>query len=76
MRESGSRDLELAKSKLGRRSQIGGALAIFLGVLLLVATPAATQDAPVNVHQMATILVVIGVLALAAGTFARWYYLK
>lgn len=55
---------------------MGGALAVFLGVLLLVAAPAARQDAPINVHQMATIFVVIGALAIATGTLARWYYLK
>ncbi|MGA7625065.1 MAG: hypothetical protein WB630_00705 [Candidatus Acidiferrales bacterium] len=70
------KELELAKSRSGRRAQLGGAVAIFLGALLLVATPPASQGAPINVHQMAAVFVVIGTFALAAGTLARWYYLK
>jgi uncharacterized membrane protein YidH (DUF202 family) len=55
---------------------VGGGIAVFLGVLLLVVTPATTQNAPINAHQMATVFVVIGVFAIAAGTLARWYYRK
>jgi hypothetical protein len=70
-----SESLKLAKSRLGRRPQIGGGLAVFLGVLLLVATPPAPPGAPVDVHQMAIISIVVGVFLIAVGTLARWYYL-
>jgi len=73
---SESDNLKLTRIGLGRRSQIGGGLATFLGLLLLVATPAAPPGAPVNVHQMAAIFIVVGVFGIAAGTLARWYYLN
>jgi hypothetical protein len=63
-------------AQLGRRSQVGGGLAVFLGVLLLLATPRAAAGAPVNVHQMAVVFIAIGIFAAAAGTLARWYYLR
>jgi len=68
-------NLKPAKSRLGRRSQVGGGLAVFLGVLMLVATPPAPPGAPVDIHQMAMLFIAIGVLGVAAGTLARWYYL-
>jgi hypothetical protein len=55
-------------------AQIGGGLAAFLGVLLLVATPPAPLGAPVDVHQMALVFIVVGVFLVAVGTFVRWYY--
>jgi hypothetical protein len=60
---------------LGRRSQVGGALAAFVGVLLLLAAPAAPPGAPIDVHKMAMVFIAIGSFAAAVGTFARWYYL-
>jgi hypothetical protein len=70
-----SESLKLAKSRLGRRTQIGGGLGIFLGMLLLVATPPAPPGAPMDIHQMAMVFIVVGVFLAAVGTFARWYYL-
>ena len=70
-----SESLKLAKSRLGRRTQIGGGLGAFLGMLLLVATPPAPPGAPMDVHQMAMAFIVVGVFLAAVGTFARWYYL-
>jgi hypothetical protein len=70
-----SENLENERNPLGRRSQVGGGVAMFLGVLLLLATPASPPGAPVNVHQMAALFIVIGVFGFAAGTLARWYYL-
>ena len=58
---------------LGRRAQVGGGVAVFLGVLLLVAAgPGA--GGPVDLHKMAVLFVVIGAVLFLAGTFARWYY--
>ena len=48
-------------------------MAVFLGVLLLVAAgPGA--GGPVDLHKMAVLFVVIGAVLFLAGTFARWYY--
>jgi hypothetical protein len=63
-------------SPLGRRAQIGGALAIFIGVLLLVFGPGPSPGSPLNLHQMARIFVGIGAFCLAVGTLARWLFLR
>ena len=60
---------------LGRRSQVGGGLAAFIGVLLLLFTPAAPPGTPVDLHKLAMAFLVVGVLGVAVGTWARWYYL-
>ncbi len=70
------KSLKNPSAQLGRRSQVGGALAIFLGALLLLATPRAAPGAPVDIHQMAIVFVAIGIFAAAAGALARWYYLR
>ena len=66
--------LSRARSQIGRRAQVGGGLAIFLGVVLFVGTPPAAPGAPINVHQMALVSIVIGGLGVAAGTLPRWCY--
>ena len=67
--------LERARKRLGRKQQVGGALAAFIGLLLFLA---AGQTAPglVDLHKLALLFIVVGILGLAVGTFARWYYLK
>jgi hypothetical protein len=60
---------------IGRRSQIGGGLAVFIGLLLLLFTPSAPPGAPLDLHRMAIAFIVVGVLLAAIGTLARWYYL-
>jgi hypothetical protein len=60
---------------LGRRAQVGGGLAAFIGVLLLLFTPSVPPGAPLELHKMALTFIVIGVVAVAVGTLARWYYL-
>jgi hypothetical protein len=67
-------DPELDKG-LGRRSQIGGGLAAFIGVLLLLFTPAVPPGTPVDPHKLGMILIAVGVLSIAVGTWARRYYL-
>jgi hypothetical protein len=68
--------LRVASARLGRKAQVGGLLATFIGVLLLVGTPRAAPGAGVDVHQMALIFIAIGIFLAAAGSFARWYYLR
>jgi hypothetical protein len=40
-----SEDLNLTRSRLGRKPQVGGGIAIFIGILLLVMTPPAAPGA-------------------------------
>lgn len=65
----------LVRERLGRKLQVGGGLAVFLGVLLLLFSPSVPSGALLNLHQMATIFIIIGVLLIVVGTFARWHYL-
>jgi hypothetical protein len=63
----------LAKSRLGRKPQVGGTIAIFIGLLLLLITPSAAQGEPPGLHQMAKLFIGIGAFLFAAGTLARWF---
>lgn len=67
--------LERARKRLGRKQQVGGALAAFIGLLLFFAAGHAPPGL-VDLHKLALLFIVVGILGLAAGTFARWYYLK
>jgi hypothetical protein len=53
-----------------RRWQAGRGLVGFIGVLWFAVKPPAPPEAPVDLHPMAMILVVIGVARFAIGTFA------
>ena len=65
---------KLARSRLGRKPQVGGAIAVFLGFLLLIFIPAVPAAKP-DIHQMAGVFIGIGILLIAVGTFSRWYFL-
>src|ERR1700722_9973377 len=71
-----SQGTKVAAARLGRKAQIGGSLAAFIGILLIVATRSAPANAPIDVHRMAATFIAIGVGLAATGTFARWYCLK
>jgi hypothetical protein len=60
-----------APSNLGRRAQIGGALAAFIGLLLLVFGPTATPGVPLDPHRLAYLFIGFGVLLIVIGTIAR-----
>jgi len=70
-----SESLRLAKSRLGRRSQVGGGLAVFIGILWLVLVPPAPPGAVVDLHRGGMAFLVVGIFGLAVGTLGRWYYL-
>jgi len=70
-----SHRLRLAKSRLGRRSQVGGALAVFIGILWLVFVPPAPVRAPVDLHRGGLAFLVVGIFGAAVGSLGRWYYL-
>jgi hypothetical protein len=63
-----------APSNLGRRAQIGGALAAFIGLLLLVFGPTATPGVPLDPHRLAYLFIGFGVLLIVIGTIARWLF--
>jgi len=56
----------------GRRLQVGGALAIGLGILLLIFlhTPP-PPGSPVDVHRIGWAFLVVGIFCLVAGTIGR-----
>ncbi len=55
----------------GRKLQIGGALALALGVILLIALHAPRPGSPVDIHPIGWAFVVVGAFCLAAGTIGR-----
>jgi len=68
--------LRRAKARFGRKPQVGGILAAFVGVLLLLATPPARKGDPINPHHLAALFLIIGIALFAMGTLLRWFYLK
>ena len=70
-----SQSLRRLRSRLGRKPQVGGALAMFIGALLFLFTAPSGPPALVDLHQLAAILIVVGAVPFCFGTLARWYYL-
>ena len=60
----------------GRRAQIGGGLAAFIGIVWLIAVRPAPPGAPVDIHKMGWAFLVVGIFGLAIGTLGRWFYLE
>lgn len=65
---------EPGKNPPGLRAQVGGGIAAFLGLLLLLFFPSGRPGAVLDLQGMARIFLVVGVLLFAVGTLARWYY--
>jgi hypothetical protein len=55
----------------GARALTGGAIATFIGILLLVFGPSPSPGFPLNPHQMAWVFIGIGGALLAIGALAR-----
>lgn len=72
--DDGPESQRLARGRLGRRAQVGGGLALFIGALLLAFFPAVPAGAAPDLHQMAKLLIGFGVFLLAAGTLARRFF--
>jgi hypothetical protein len=60
-----------ARNRVGRKAQVGGALAVFIGVLLRFFGPSATPGIPLNPHQMAYVFIGLGIFLVLVGTIAR-----
>jgi len=60
----------------GRRSQIGGGLAAFIGLVWLVAVPPASAGALVDVHKIGWAFLAVGIFGLVVGTLFRWFYVN
>ena len=52
----------------GRRAQVGGVLAIGIGILLLILLPRPAPESPIDVHRIGWAFLGVGVFCLAAGT--------
>jgi hypothetical protein len=54
----------------GAKALTGGAIATFIGILLLVFGPSSTPGVPLNPHQMGLAFLGIGMFLLLVGFFA------
>jgi hypothetical protein len=66
----------LVRSRVGRKAQTSGGLAVFMGVLLLISLPPTPPGIPIDLRPIAEIFIAIGAFLIVAGTFARWYFLR
>jgi hypothetical protein len=55
----------------GRRLQVGGALALGIGFLLLIFVHKPPPGSPVDVHMIGWAFVIVGAFCLLAGTVGR-----
>lgn len=62
------------RTPVGARALTGGAIAVVIGILLLVFGPSPSPQFHLNPHQMAWIFVGIGVFLLAIGVLARLFF--
>jgi hypothetical protein len=63
------------RSNVGRRAQIGGFIAVFIGVLLLVFGPSPAPGIPLDPHKLDYLFIGIGLFLLVVGAIARWLLL-
>ena len=63
-----------SRAPVGSRALTGGAIATFIGILLLVFGPARTPGVPLNPHQMAWVFLGMGLLLLLIGVLARLFF--
>jgi hypothetical protein len=63
----------LSRRPVGLKSQVGGGVAMFVGMLLFVFFPNVPPDASINLHQMAQLFIVLGGFAFGFGTLVRAY---
>jgi hypothetical protein len=66
---------KLSRSRVGRKAQAGGGIAVLMGLLLLYALPPAQPGAHLDAHPLAKLFIGIGVFLFAAGTLARIFLL-
>jgi hypothetical protein len=55
----------------GMKAQVGGGLAIFVGVMLLVFASVRTPGPGLDIHEMAKVFIGFGIFLLLAGTMGR-----
>ena len=75
MRPDASGSSKLARSRVGRKAQAGGAVALLIGVLLLFFGPSQAPGSTLNPHQLDWLFIGFGVFLVAAGTVGRWLLL-
>ena len=55
----------------GRRMQIGGVLALGIGLLLLIFLPVPPPGSPVDVRRISYAFIAVGVIGVVGGTIGR-----
>jgi len=55
----------------GRRLQVGGALALGIGILLLIFVPHSAPGSHVDRHNIGWAFIVVGIFGLLTGTIGR-----
>jgi len=63
-----------SRAPVGSRALTGGAIATVIGILLLVLGPAPTPGVPLNPHQMAWVILGMGLFLLLIGVLARLFF--
>lgn len=61
------------RGRVGARAQIAGAIAVIIGILLRAWGPQPTPEVPIDPHQFAYVIVVMGGCAIVGGTLARLF---
>jgi hypothetical protein len=56
---------------MGRKAQAGGAIAIFIGVLLRFLGPSPTPGIPLDPYKLDYLFIAIGLFLVLSGTIAR-----
>src|SRR5215467_5946471 len=58
----------------GRRSQLGGVIAVAIGILLWIFLPVPPPGSPVDFHRMSYACIAVGILGIAVGTVAANFF--
>ena len=75
MNPEDSKSTRIARGRLGRKAQVGGALAVLIGILLLFFGPPKAPGVPLDPHQMDYAFIALGIFLLLVGTIARMFLL-
>ena len=75
MNPEDSESTRIARGRVGRKAQVGGALAVLIGILLLLFGPTKAPGVPLDPHQMDCAFIGLGIFLLLVGTIARMFLL-